>query len=243
LELVELYGMLISRPEAEAYIILQRLRSSSDVRSTITFIKEGDLLIQHQPASASSAANVPLHLISTTESFLNMHHPKAYPQLPLPKEETASMGPRRTSIVEMDPEDYDLPLSEQIRNAKYVYMAKIILRLANNNRSLDKPHSPCDERLLHVQASQWTTVTTNNTVLVNLISLYLSWDHVTLRLFDEDYFLDQISTGQTEYCSPLLVNSMLAAAAVSNHVDFAYQILTASPSLTTQPLTESRVRQ
>lgn len=36
-----------------------------------------------------------------------------------------------------------------------------------------------------------------------------------MRLFDEDYFLDQIAAGQPEYCSPLLVNSLLAAASVS----------------------------
>jgi hypothetical protein len=44
--------------------------------------------------------------------------------------------------------------------------------------------------------------------------MYLSWDHPTLRYFDEDYFLDQLVSGQTDYCSSLLVNSILAYTAV-----------------------------
>ena len=83
------------------------------------------------------------------------------------------------------------------------------------NRTLDRPHEVCDARLLRINASQWTRVTDQTTPVANLISMYLSWDHATLRMFDEELFLDQIAAGQTDYCSPAFVNALLAAACVS----------------------------
>ena len=66
-----------------------------------------------------------------------------------------------------------------------------------------------------MNATRWTTVTDDNTIVANLISLYLSWEHTIFRLFDEDYFLDQLAEGKTDYCSSLLVNALLAIATVS----------------------------
>lgn len=72
----------------------------------------------------------------------------------------------------------------------------------------------CDARLLQINASQWTSVTDQNTPVANFISMYLSWDHGTLRMFDEELFLDQIAAGEATYCSPAFVNALLAAACV-----------------------------
>jgi hypothetical protein len=44
--------------------------------------------------------------------------------------------------------------------------------------------------------------------------MYLSWDHATCRIFDEKYFIEQLVSGEEAYCSPLLVNAILAVAAV-----------------------------
>lgn len=77
-----------------------------------------------------------------------------------------------------------------------------------------RPHQQYDRRFHDIVASRWTTVTENNTVIANLISLYISWDHATLRVLNEDYFLDELVSGGTDYCSPMLVNAMLCAASV-----------------------------
>lgn len=81
-------------------------------------------------------------------------------------------------------------------------------------RHLDRTRELYDDRLLQIHASDWTTVTNSDTIIRNLVSLYLSWDHATMRLFDEELFLDQISTGKRDYCSPVFVNALLAAATV-----------------------------
>ncbi|KAI0390706.1 hypothetical protein F5Y17DRAFT_471455 [Xylariaceae sp. FL0594] len=182
-ELLELYGMLRSRPEPEAHVILQRLRRSTDIHSTIAFIKEGDLLINRRiPASSSSTGET-----------------SAYPASAAARDDTSELGLRRRTVVELNPDENDTAMAEQIRHVKCLGLS----------------HPVCDDRILRVKASRWTTVTANDNVLANLISLYLSWDHATMRLFDEDYFLDQIAAGQTEYCSPLLVNSLLATASLN----------------------------
>ncbi|KAH7126820.1 hypothetical protein B0J11DRAFT_410758, partial [Dendryphion nanum] len=45
-ELLDVLDMLRSRSEDDAFSILQRIRTSTDIRATISFIKEGDLLAQ-----------------------------------------------------------------------------------------------------------------------------------------------------------------------------------------------------
>lgn len=81
-------------------------------------------------------------------------------------------------------------------------------------RHLDRARELLDDRFLRIKASDWTTVTDSDTVVRNLISLYLSWDHATMRLFDEELFLDQMAAGKRDYCSPVFVNALLAAATV-----------------------------
>lgn len=44
----ELLEMLRGRPEEEAAVILRRLRTSSNLRTTLVFIKEGDMLVDLQ---------------------------------------------------------------------------------------------------------------------------------------------------------------------------------------------------
>ncbi|KAI8627220.1 hypothetical protein F5Y19DRAFT_477789 [Xylariaceae sp. FL1651] len=182
MELVELYDMLKSRPEAEAYTILQRLRSKADVHSITSSIKEADLLVQHEPTSTSSRGSSSSQPSFTTETLLNIHHPNAYPQQPLPNGETADSRPQTISMSGTTLEEHKFPPHKDMRDAR---------------------------------ANQWTTVTNNDHMLANFISLYLSWDHASLRLFDEDYFLEQMVAVRTEYCSPLLVNAILAVATLN----------------------------
>jgi hypothetical protein len=57
-------------------------------------------------------------------------------------------------------------------------------------------------------------VTDEDIVVANLISLYMSWEHASCRIFDENYLIEQLLSGEGTYCSPLLVNAILAVATV-----------------------------
>ncbi|KAK4220609.1 hypothetical protein QBC38DRAFT_493879 [Podospora fimiseda] len=69
----------------------------------------------------------------------------------------------------------------------------------------------CDPRLVGLEISgQWTKVSIDNILTVELISRYLETDHPIVVPFDADLFLDGLSTHNYRYCSPLLVTAILA---------------------------------
>ncbi|KAJ5565590.1 hypothetical protein N7535_007228 [Penicillium sp. DV-2018c] len=65
-----------------------------------------------------------------------------------------------------------------------------------------------------VPAQPWTSITEDDAFVSHLISLYFTWQHPILNWIDRDLFLADMQSGRLEsrFCSPLLVNSMLAIA-------------------------------
>ncbi|KAF2647779.1 hypothetical protein K491DRAFT_671684 [Lophiostoma macrostomum CBS 122681] len=199
-QLLELFDMLKHRPESDAYSILHRIRTSNDLLSVLAFIRAGDVLIQARTSFKAPAwSPPPPRANSSTEILLNTYHTHAYPTVPPLEDSGTDLGQKRESVLDIEAGGSSTLTDDEIGNA----------------RSLSKPHKLCDDRLYRVKASQWTTVTDDDTIVANLLSLYLSWEHTTLRLFDEDYFLDQLADGKKSYCSPLLVNAILAIATLN----------------------------
>jgi hypothetical protein len=75
-----------------------------------------------------------------------------------------------------------------------------------------KPREP----LYKVPAKPWTRLTDDDDLVSHLISLYLEWVNPFFRVLDEDLFIRAMQSGDfnSEYCSPFLVNAMLAYACV-----------------------------
>ena len=72
----------------------------------------------------------------------------------------------------------------------------------------DAKHSP-----VNVQVSEaWTSVTQNAEFVEHLTSLYFCWFHPFYTLFSKDLFQHDMAKGRTKFCSPLLVNAVLAMA-------------------------------
>lgn len=76
--------------------------------------------------------------------------------------------------------------------------------------------SLCDIPLFRVPAKPWTGVTDDNDLVSHLVSLYFTWDHPCAQFVDQGIFLDHMKRGElsSEFCSPLLVNSLLSIASV-----------------------------
>ncbi|KAK8117899.1 uncharacterized protein PG998_006180 [Apiospora kogelbergensis] len=200
----ELFEMLRSRPEDEAWVILQRLRSSGNVQSTLHHVKAGYLLadtrmVGGQGPEANDDVPFPPCPKNREEVMLGVDHSNAYPFLPPVEEIQSALGYKMRNITDANPDEDDWATADEVEDAKH----------------LDRTRELYDDRLLQIHASDWTTVTNSDTIVRNLISLYLSWDHATMRLFDEELFLDQISTGKRDYCSPVFVNALLAAATLN----------------------------
>lgn len=74
----------------------------------------------------------------------------------------------------------------------------------------------CDIPLFKVPAAPWTTVTDDDHLVSHLVSLYFTWDHPFSQLIDQTLFLGHMEAGdlKSEFCTPFLVNSILAVASV-----------------------------
>jgi hypothetical protein len=57
----------------------------------------------------------------------------------------------------------------------------------------------------------WTSVTDDREFVKHLIDLYFAWQHCFFQSFPEKLFRQDMETGQTNYCSRLLVNAVCAA--------------------------------
>jgi hypothetical protein len=94
----ELYNLLRSRSEPEALEILRRIRSSEDLESVLSLIRDGDLLIQRLPSAIETARNAlpPIHC--NIELNLTLQHPNAYPMLPPLSQLLSELGQPRSPI-------------------------------------------------------------------------------------------------------------------------------------------------
>ncbi|PYH99633.1 C6 transcription factor [Aspergillus ellipticus CBS 707.79] len=74
----------------------------------------------------------------------------------------------------------------------------------------------CDNPVFQMPSVPWTTVTNDDHVVSHLISLYFTWDHPLLQVVDQDMFLKHMCAEDknSECCTPLLVNSILAVASI-----------------------------
>lgn len=77
-------------------------------------------------------------------------------------------------------------------------------------------HFLCDEAPCKVPAKPWTSVTEDDDLVSHLVSLYFTWDYPFYTFLDRDVFLAHMAAGnlESEFCSPFLVNAILANACV-----------------------------
>ncbi|KAB8073485.1 hypothetical protein BDV29DRAFT_191736 [Aspergillus leporis] len=93
-------------------------------------------------------------------------------------------------------------------------------RLAADAHSRITLEKLCDIPLFQVPAKPWTSVTDDDHLVSHLVSLYFTWDHPMSQIVDQEMFLRHMREGNknSEFCTPLLVHSILAIA--STYSDF-----------------------
>lgn len=74
-----------------------------------------------------------------------------------------------------------------------------------------------DVPLIRVPAKPWTSVAHSDSDVSHLISVYFTWQNHGYPSVDQDVFVRAMQSGsiESDFCSPLLVNAMLANACVS----------------------------
>lgn len=56
----------------------------------------------------------------------------------------------------------------------------------------------------------WTRVTDNSALVEHLMALYFCWEYPTFASLSKEHFIVDFRVGRPRYCSPLLVNALLA---------------------------------
>lgn len=95
------------------------------------------------------------------------------------------------------PKPKELRQSEESPYVKPYHVAKLI-----------------DPLLSTVKPSEWTTVSSDDVFLRELLALYFLHEYQWFPFFHKDYFLQDMVAGRQGCCSSLLVNVVLAAASV-----------------------------
>ncbi|KAJ5788218.1 pathway-specific regulatory protein [Penicillium paradoxum] len=84
----------------------------------------------------------------------------------------------------------------------------------------------CGSAPYKVPARPWTNVTHDDDLVSHLVSLYMTWDYPFFAFFDRDTFLDHMAKGKlnSDFCSPFLVNALLANACDYSQYSEAYTV-------------------
>ncbi|KAF3003580.1 hypothetical protein E8E13_006619 [Curvularia kusanoi] len=99
-----------------------------------------------------------------------------------------------------------------------ILKGKAILEDTGQNPSFTKPYHAAivsDALIDRVTISKWTTVIASDKLLRQLLRSFFQFAYAEWFPFHKDLFLSDMVTGRTEFCSPLLVNAVLANACYS----------------------------
>jgi hypothetical protein len=177
----------------------------------------GNLSGSVTPSIHAAARGTSIPTQTPLEFQLVVQYPKVYP--PLAPLNAASLDLQLLGIQPLDAGiTHDAGLSTLCHdNTSSTILDKIVQPQDVISRASFGPDNgiPIDPRLHHVDISHWTTVTISNQFAAEAISLYLNMNQPWWAFFDTDLFLDDLVKVETNFCSRMLVNALLAWATVS----------------------------
>lgn len=188
-EYEDLFAILRSRPEEEIVHILQRLRAGEDVQTIVKTVQDGDLLLQ----------------LSLKPEFRFRYE---FPYIrEMPHHLKGSQNPYTRSVL------YEKTALQLFHPPMTMEILKDVLD--ESQKMYLAPYHTVelyDSRISSIIVSKWTTVSSDNPMLRILLQIYFVFEFPFHPYFHKDFFLDDMFIGIKRFCSPLLVNAVLAAA-------------------------------
>ncbi|KAI5861014.1 nitrogen assimilation transcription factor nirA [Durotheca rogersii] len=77
-------------------------------------------------------------------------------------------------------------------------------------RGVDQVLAPLDSPDMKVPPGTWTIVTADAALVQHLLALYFCWEYPTFASLSKEHFMKDFLNGRSRYCSPILVNALLA---------------------------------
>ncbi|KAL0937828.1 nitrate assimilation regulatory protein [Colletotrichum truncatum] len=77
-------------------------------------------------------------------------------------------------------------------------------------QGLDQVLAPLDLPDMKLPPENWTNITEDGSLVQHLLALYFCWEYPTFASLSKEHFLRDFQNGIHRYCSPILVNALLA---------------------------------
>lgn len=206
-----LFDAIRSRSEGDVRTLVCKIRRGENMDDIAREMEYGDLLIQSALVPESRfryefpiSPNMPSYLLSRDNSYLDsLIYDWTRPKTSIngnnndtdPDSPTSS-GPRPKLQHQKSPNGMEARYCTPY--LKPYHAAEI-----------------CDSQIDNAVPSKWTSVCTDNQLMRRLIRAFLLQDHDFWTAFQKDYFLDDMANMGSQFCSPLLVNAVLALSCVS----------------------------
>ncbi|KAG7423301.1 Nitrogen assimilation transcription factor nirA [Fusarium oxysporum f. sp. raphani] len=190
-----IYRAIQTRPEAEVHEIIRRIRTGSDAETVAHQLSTADFLLQVQMEPETRCRYQFLYSPSMPSYLQTSTNPFIH-----------------TLIHEWNENDHAgtisvPPLWESEEKCKAQYLRPV------------HAASIVDSRMDEIIPSKWTTVNADDDLMRTLIRAYFLYEYDWFTFFHKDYFLDDMLAGSSTFCSPLLVNAILAVGChCQNHL-------------------------
>lgn len=186
-------NLLRNLPQDDAQAVLRSVRSGTDVASIVNHFKVGDILLE---MSVSPEAR--FRYVFPYRSELPQDVMLDNPYLDSMIYESAALysaGQCPSHVENQDADkERDSSCSERMKPYLHPFHATQVI----------------DPWLSDVRPSSWTAVCHDDNLMRDLLAGFLRCEYQFSAAFQKDYFLEDMSRQQSEFCSSLLVNIVLA---------------------------------
>ena len=212
----EFVELLKNMTEQDATEVVRRLQAGVDVASIVSHIRDGNLLLQFSLAPEMRRSYEIPYLSGIPDHFITANNPyldSLLYEAALPRQNPRSDTPDRASEKQQPNVDGRVPLSQNTQGNSRPPAAYAI----EYHSAYSMPYHAAQmvEPIIDsVTAAPWTCVISDNRLFRRLICSYFFHPHPCGPFIHKDLFLADMAAGRNRFCSPLLVNAMLATAVV-----------------------------
>ena len=182
----ELYDMLQVMHERDAADVFRRIRAGANAEAIVRHVQEGSLLLELSLSPDTRTRNDLPYVPTIPPALLDSIYFRSHIFDAIRTLDLPASTPQKNAVALQS--NYAMPL----------YAAEMI-----------------DPLLAEAKPSKWTRVSSNDLLLRKLLQDYFMFEYPWQFIFHKDYFLEDMISGGNMFCSPLLVNALLAKACVS----------------------------
>ncbi|KAF5709501.1 conidial development fluffy [Fusarium mundagurra] len=212
----DLVEFLRDQPEEFALQVLESLRQGRSPKDIMDSIG-GNLSVNVNPSVHLAARGSVTPTQTPLEFQLVVQYPNVY--LPLVPVDAASLD---LGLLGIEPQNADIFQDPGLSNLLQGDVSSATVnRVVQPQDVLGRTSFGVengiliDPRLHHVDISRWTSIPISNQFAAEAIALYLNMNQPWWAFFDTDLFLDDLVNVETNFCSSMLVNALLAWATQS----------------------------